>query len=400
MIKLASKSNCTGCMVCADSCPKGAISSCWDKSGHLYPKIDIELCISCGNCTRICPILNFSQIRTSIDGIDSKPYAAWSTDDRLRKESSSGGVFASLAKEILKDGGVVVGAKMNGFEVKHVVITDLFQLGELQGSKYLQGDLTGVYMVVKKLLRSNIKVLFGGIPCQVVGLKRFLQKNYENLYTVDLICGGFPSALPLSLLRKRYPNTVRIVSFRDKTNGWKSTNYQYSLKVESKREGIIDLGIKNLPIIAFGASITHRLSCYHCKFAQPIRESDITIGDFWGDKRFSEQHYDGLSLIVPHTQRGIVLLNNSDVEYEEVTWAEAILRNMALVNGRKFVRFHFARIFMRALYKYCSYEFIMNMYLGKGFWGFLYKVNTVLVDKVSKMNKRNVYNRVVKELDK
>ena len=38
------------------------------------------------------------------------------------------------------------------------------------------------------------RVLFTGTPCEVAGLKKYLRKEYDNLYTLDLICHGVPSS--------------------------------------------------------------------------------------------------------------------------------------------------------------------------------------------------------------
>ena len=36
--------------------------------------------------------------------------------------------------------------------------------------------------------------MFSGTPCQVAGLKAFLGKEYDNLFTIDIICHGVPNA--------------------------------------------------------------------------------------------------------------------------------------------------------------------------------------------------------------
>lgn len=85
-------------------------------------------------------------------------------------KSSSGGVFAALAVEILARGGVVFGAAMNGTVVVHRAIERIEDLEALQGSKYQQGDLSGVYRKAREYLREGRPVLFSGVPCQIAGL--------------------------------------------------------------------------------------------------------------------------------------------------------------------------------------------------------------------------------------
>ena len=67
-----------------------------DEEGFLQPNINKDLCISCGMCEKICPVLH--------PGAQRKPlavYAAKAKDDELRRISSSGGVFSALAEKII-----------------------------------------------------------------------------------------------------------------------------------------------------------------------------------------------------------------------------------------------------------------------------------------------------------
>ena len=54
-IKLAKRSDCTGCMACVDSCSRSAISSIVEKDGHRYPIINYDLCVRCGVCMKVLP---------------------------------------------------------------------------------------------------------------------------------------------------------------------------------------------------------------------------------------------------------------------------------------------------------------------------------------------------------
>lgn len=46
---------CTGCMVCAELCPVGAIHVQEDRGGFWNPIVDEEKCIHCGKCKEHCP---------------------------------------------------------------------------------------------------------------------------------------------------------------------------------------------------------------------------------------------------------------------------------------------------------------------------------------------------------
>jgi coenzyme F420-reducing hydrogenase beta subunit len=73
------------------------------------------------------------------------------------------------------------------------MVDDLTHIPDLLGSKYVQSEIGESYKQVYEFLENGKRVLFSGTPCQIIGLKAFLQKDYENLLTQDIICHGTPS---------------------------------------------------------------------------------------------------------------------------------------------------------------------------------------------------------------
>lgn len=123
---------CTGCTACAQACPADAIRMDGDREGFLYPKTDLQRCVKCGRCTAVCPLLKEREKSTL-----PAAYAAWSRDDAVRKDSTSGGVFSVLAEYILEEGGVVYGAALDGkLHVRHVACFRKEDLWRLRGAKY------------------------------------------------------------------------------------------------------------------------------------------------------------------------------------------------------------------------------------------------------------------------
>ena len=144
MIKIDKKEDCCGCNACVQRCPKHCIAMVEDQEGFSYPRINSNLCVDCGLCEKVCPKLNIRQ-RLNTLGY----FAVKNNNESERLASSSGGVFILLAKEIISSGGVVFGAVYDeNWEVHHVSATNLLEVYPMMGSKYVQGRMVRLGLVV------------------------------------------------------------------------------------------------------------------------------------------------------------------------------------------------------------------------------------------------------------
>ena len=100
MINIINKVDCCGCQACGDACPKGSISFHADEEGIWYPKVNLDTCIDCHLCEKVCPILSPAE-RTGIYK-DAKVFAAYSKDETIRIDSTSGGIFSMLAEAMYR----------------------------------------------------------------------------------------------------------------------------------------------------------------------------------------------------------------------------------------------------------------------------------------------------------
>lgn len=338
MPNLASKEYCTGCTACASACPKGCITMTAEENGFLFPVIDADQCVSCGLCEKACPIVNPLKVAENMP----KAYAAYSRNERMRLESSSGGVFTELARTVLKDGGAVFGAAYNGqFEVVHICAESESDLAKLRGAKYAQSDLRGIFANVKAQLEQGRRVLFSGTPCQVGGLKAFLRKDYDNLIAVDFVCHSVPSPMAWReyvKYRTEQDNNGKIpdtINLRSKQSGW--TNYQYSnlFAYTDGRTHVARSG-ESLYMKLFVGGYINRESCAHCQFKGYGRLSDLTIGDFWGIWDIAPEMDDnkGTSVVLVQSQRGAGLLERiaDQLILKPVTLEEASRQNQAMLN--------------------------------------------------------------------
>lgn len=48
------KHDCCGCTACVSICPANAIEMVEDEEGFLYPQINVNKCIKCNTCIKIC----------------------------------------------------------------------------------------------------------------------------------------------------------------------------------------------------------------------------------------------------------------------------------------------------------------------------------------------------------
>ena len=302
---MISRETCTGCSACKYHCPVGAISIIQDEDGFYCAHVDETLCIHCNLCDKICPQKN--PIHTGEILGTGTCYAMVANEPYLTL-CSSGGIFGLIGSEFIKSNGYVAGAYWNeNFKLQHGVAQDEEDLMLLLGSKYVQSDMTDTFQIIQQQLTSGSEVLFCGTPCQVAGLRSFLQKDYNNLFTVDFICHGTPSPGVLSkyidYLEKEHGN-VNELYFRYKPMlGWYAGFYAEFANGAKIKESSDD----NLYMSAFLNNWTLNNQCFNCKYKSK-RCSDITLGDFWGIERVYPDSGNGVSFVLPHTQKGINLI--------------------------------------------------------------------------------------------
>ena len=177
MLQITDKSKCCGCNACVQRCPKQCIVMHEDEEGFLYPQVDVTLCIDCGLCEKVCPVINQNMKKDPI-----VVFAMQHMDKGIRLKSSSGGIFTFIATNIIEEGGIVFGARWNEkLELVHDYTETKEGLSFFCGSKYVQSCIGNIYKDVEYFVKNKRRVLFTGTPCQVAGLKKFLHKEYENL---------------------------------------------------------------------------------------------------------------------------------------------------------------------------------------------------------------------------
>jgi len=309
-------------------------------------------------------------------------------DEETRLKSSSGGIFTLLADLVLQEEGAVFGAAFNSqFELEHICIdnSNIDDLYKLRGAKYLQSRIGNAYIEAERKLKTGKPVLFTGTPCQIAGLRSYLNKqnrvdieykeNKEkneskekegnkgnsNLITMDFVCHGVPSPKVWDIYMKfredkekkavevksevntevktQYINQTKTqtVNFRYKKEGWKK--FSMFFKFDNDNEYTNNLE-KDIYLKAFLKDLCSRPSCYDCKFKGLNRYSDITLADFWGvAKELPDMDDDsGTSLVFVNSVNGQEIFDKikDDMIYKETNLESAVKYNPAAIRSAKF----------------------------------------------------------------
>lgn len=301
--------SCTGCGACVSICPRSALKLKPDEEGFYYPVIENSKCINCGLCDECCQILFPAKI--NYDTYQNN-FMAKAADKNIVKNSSSGGVFSLMAERILNGNGIVYGAKYD-YDNKILVHTssENCTLSELRKSKYIESYSGSIFYDVAKKLKEGKDVLFVGTPCQIEGLKRYLDVikiSQEKIILVQFICHGVPSnkffTEYLKYEENKHHSQIKYFDFRPKTRGWKGGDWKMVFKNGKIVEGPWNQYYYYSLFYSNEYNIL-RPSCFKCRRVYGD-SADITIGDFWGIRSYDPMNHEneGMSLIMTRTNKG------------------------------------------------------------------------------------------------
>ena len=323
MIRVSDKQKCTGCTACMAACPAQCIIMRRDRQGFEYPMANPDLCLNCGKCEKVCPVLNpleTASVRSSY-AVRVSEYVA---------ESSSGGVFPALAKNVIANGGVVFGAVLNpDMTVGHAESEDMAGVEAMRGSKYAQSDMYDSYSEARQYLEDGRSVMFTGTPCQVAGLNSFLGKSYDNLLTVEMVCHGAPSPglweKYVKALETGHGNKIGQVRFRDKSRSWMHYDFVYAAGDAEVRTPYM----KSPYMALFLQDMSLRPSCYKCPVRNGRSGSDLTLADLWSVAEAAPWMNDdkGASLVLVNSEKGSAALSEVTLHTCEVDVSVAVKNN-------------------------------------------------------------------------
>ena len=237
----------------------------------------------------------------------SKLYYGYALDKNIREQSTSGGFCAVASKFIIDNNGIVYGASYtDGFrKVKTISVDNMDSYYKyISKSKY-----NFCYMPlledIKKQLENDVLILYIGSPCQILSLKKYLNKKYDNLITIDLICHGYSSQKKLidfiNKLEKEYNSKIIDLDMRP----------CHKTDILVKFENGKNIFYKDVFSVFLFNNIMDR--CKKCKMnhGKTSNASDITVGDFWANRNncmHLDNNFDpekGTNFIKLNTEKGI-----------------------------------------------------------------------------------------------
>lgn len=303
---------CSGCGACVQKCPKQCIRMVENQRGFLVPEIDVETCVGCGICASICPERNNSN---SINDVQ-ETWAVTSKEMAVLNESTSGGMFTLLVKQILNSNGVVFGCSWDeNFRVKHIKIDNISDLSRIQKSKYIQSDTKNTFKEAETYLKNGANVLYSGTGCQIAGLLSFLGKEYENLYTVEVACHGVPSPglfeKYIKWLESENSTSVTGFTFRNKVRHKKGEHFTFYYEDDNGQKHF-RFSNEDPFYASFLQGKTLRDTCYTCKYKADNHVGDILLSDYWGIEKalpdFDAKY--GASAVLIYSNKGKYLFES------------------------------------------------------------------------------------------
>lgn len=259
-------------------------------------------------------------------------FGGYQIDQNIRNSSTSGGAFSAIVDVFCDENYAIFGAESKGLEVFHSYTFDKNDIGKYRKSKYAQSKIGTSYIEAKRFLQEGKKVLFSGTPCQVAGLKLFLQNiDLSNLLLVEVVCEGVPSPLYMRKLQTER-GTIRDIDYRlTGKNIFGNGKWDFQvmrIKYDDGRIKIMDRWFNPFWSIWLN-HLMSRPSCYECKFARKQRTADITLGDLWGVHLYCPELYGkngGASVVFANTEKGknIVIKSQDKMFGHELNLDDAI----------------------------------------------------------------------------
>lgn len=181
---------------------------------------------------RICPgitIHNRNQSKhLSVWGNVVQVSNAWSTDNGIRRQSSSGGVTSALAIYLLEshqvDGVLHVGVQENTYLYNKLYVSrNRKDILDRNASRYAPAE---VFNHIIDIFEANAQETFAfiGKPCDIAGMQNFIsaypQYRHKVKYYLAIFCAGMPSYKATEKALTTFGKKEKPQTLRYRGDGW------------------------------------------------------------------------------------------------------------------------------------------------------------------------------------
>lgn len=318
---IVEKNLCLGCGLCEAVLGKDNVKMQLQADGFFTPFIMNSQIKQEGVIKRICPGVNIENDQLfnnqkKIWGELKGAFSGYSADTEIRNKGASGGVISAVAVYLLEKGTVDailhVGGDSKDYKRNTLRVSKCRDdVLAYAASRYAP---SAVFNDIKEILGSSEdSYLFVGKPCDISGLKNFLnefpQYRTRFKFLISIICAGMPSFNATQNVIdsfKSVKNPITNLVYRG--NGWPGffsfTDASGSQKQMTYNQSWGDI---------LGKRIHFR--CKICPDGIGL-QADMAVGDAWETKDgypdFTEG--EGHSLVLPRTQMAIELIHTMKAE--------------------------------------------------------------------------------------
>lgn len=307
-VEVGRRNLCSYCGSCVSICQTSALGF----KNDTPCLVDAERCNYCGLCTKVCPSINELEKPSVL-----KCYAAYSKNEEIRFNSSSGGFITQFLIDLLEngtiDGAIVCDYKDDVFAPQAILAKSREDIIKASASKYCPVPMN---LIFKDLKEGSYA--FVGLPCHIKSLR--LYQNIDNkikhsiIIAIGLFCNHTPKfqatdyVLYILGIRKK---DVKKIRYRG--DGWPG-----SMQVMLNNDHVVK--ITNVWDTGFGKYFIPD-ACLNCKdvFSD---YADISVGDPWLQEYYSDKL--GTSFVITrktsaiHLIEGCGRLSINEVSYSKV----------------------------------------------------------------------------------